>query len=538
MCKRRSSTVSLKRSWSTTAISCARIDGVRRGCREGRFAGFAWRVSCLYLATVTATFSFAKNLKTATKGAKTVVVVAPGRAYTNARLGKLFSKKLGGLLVELAKDAKGGEIGGCAATLTLGEPRRLAAVVLPDAVSRYNCPARPECITRLVGSIAGSERGKVTVVLVLDDAEHYLAAANAVARAFPKYMKRSGRMASARVRVVAVASDGTPIAPAPRLDAVTRASRDAAELVDTPPSELHPEAFAERAKEMLGSLADVSVKEIVGEQLLTHGLAGIHTVGRCAISHPRLVVATYTPKHASDRHIALVGKGVTYDTGGLNLKISGNMESMKCDMGGAAAVLGAFRVLAERGCPHQVSLLLCMAENAIGPAAYKPDDIITMHSGKTVEINNTDAEGRLLLGDGVSYAARVLRADTVFDAATLTGAQAIATGQNHAAVVSNDGELEATMLEVGRRCGDLVHPLPFAPEFYKREFKSTVADMRNSVENRANAQSSCAAQFVYWHMEDTKAKWCHIDLAAPAFGKGRASGFGVALIAEGVQALT
>ena len=217
------------------------------------------------------------------------------------------------------------------------------------------------------------------------------------------------------------------------------------------------------------------------------------------------------------------------------------MEGMKSDMGGAAAVLGAFRALAGAGHRQRLTLLLCIAENAIGPASYKPDDILTLHSGKTVEINNTDAEGRLLLADGVSWAAREIEADIVIDAATLTGAQLVATGQLHAAIVSNDEALENLMVQTGRACGDLVHPLPFAPEFYKKEFASPIADMRNSVANRLNAQSSCAAQFVYWHMEDAPnakhRRWCHVDLAGPAFPKDRGTGFGVALLASAIEKL-
>ena len=213
------------------------------------------------------------------------------------------------------------------------------------------------------------------------------------------------------------------------------------------------------------------------------------------------------------------------------------MSNMKCDMGGSAAVLGAFRVLAANGCKHKVSVILCLAENAIGPKAYKPDDVLRMHSGKTVEINNTDAEGRLCLASGVSYAARVLKADTVIDAATLTGAQMVATGLLHGALVSNDEDLEGRFVAAGKASGDLVHPLPFAPELYKSEFESAVADMCNSVRNRMNAQTACAAQFVYWHIEDTGVKWAHIDLAGPAFPKNRGTGFGVALIAETVNDL-
>ena len=261
-------------------------------------------------------------------------------------------------------------------------------------------------------------------------------------------------------------------------------------------------------------------------------MGGIHAVGRAAVAAPRMIIASYVPRGGSKTHVALVGKGVTFDTGGLHIKPRGGMESMKCDMGGAAAVLGAFLVLVKADTPHPVSLILCLAENAVGPSSYKPDDVLDMHSGKTVEINNTDAEGRLLLADGVSYAARALEADVVIDAATLTGAQLIATGMQHAAVMTNDAELETLALDAGKRSGDLAHPLPFAPEFFKPEFKSEVADMKNSVKNRANAQSSCAGQFVYNHLEDTPVRWGHIDLAGPAFRGERGTGFGVALISR------
>ena len=214
------------------------------------------------------------------------------------------------------------------------------------------------------------------------------------------------------------------------------------------------------------------------------------------------------------------------------------METMKGDMGGSAAVLGAFRVLAEtRAVKRPLTLVMCLAENAIGARAYKPDDVIEMHSGLTVEINNTDAEGRLLLADGVSYAARVLGARTILDAATLTGAQLIATGVVHAAVFTNDARLERVAVEAGRQSGDLCHPLPFAPELYKHEFKSPIADMRNSVKNRGNAQSSCAAEFIHWHIEDTDASWLHVDLAGPSMPEDRGTGFGVALLAEIVRGL-
>jgi probable aminopeptidase NPEPL1 len=386
--------------------------------------------------------------------------------------------------------------------------------------------------------VAGG-KGKLGVVLVVTDPSVLPARINAIGRAFPQFNGRSNAKSHRRVQIFAVDANGKPVDMPESALVTMAATRDAAELVDTPPTDLNPEAFAKRARAMLAEIPGVKVREITGDKLLTANLGGIHAVGRAAVNTPRMLIASYSPKETrSRRHVALVGKGVTFDTGGLHLKPRGGIEGMKSDMGGAAAVLGAFRVLASTGCQHQVTLVLCMAENSISHVSYKPDDIITMHSGKTVEINNTDAEGRLLLADGVSYAARELEADTIIDAATLTGAQLVALGTLHAAVMSNEAEMEQAMVEAGRASGDLAHALPFAPEFYQSEFSSQVADMCNSVRNRMNAQSSCAAQFVYSHITGTKATWCHIDLAGPAFPKGRGTGYGVALISTAVAALS
>ncbi len=442
------------------------------------------------------------------------------------------------LLLELARELKPGDLGAVAATLSgVAEPRKLIAGVLPDQGSRYNSPARAESIRRVVAAADLGSTGKVSVVLVVEHADALLAAVNAVGRALPAFHAKSSAAPSLEVEISAVDPSGAALEIPPVAAATLHATRQAAELVDTPPSELNPTAFAARAREMLADVPGVTLSEIVGDALLSAKLCGLHAVGRCAEAPPRLLIATYTPKGGGDRHIALVGKGVTYDTGGLSLKISGAMVSMKGDMGGAAAVLGAFRVLATQGCRHRVSMLLGIVENAVGPAAYKPDDILRMHSGKTVEVNNTDAEGRLVLADAVSYAARELGAQVIFDAATLTGAQLVSTGVLHAAIVSNDAALEQQVIAAGRRSGDLVHPLPFAPEFYRQEFESLVADMCNSVKNRMNAQSACAAQFIYWHIDDCDVRWCHVDLAGPSFYKNRGTGFGVALLSEAVRRL-
>jgi len=491
------------------------------------------------------TLSFAPNIASLVQDCRALLVVAPAGVFAAEGFPELLPAPQQALLLELAREQKPGDLGVVAATLTGAQaaqaapaaavPRKLFTGVLPDGGSRYNSPARAESVRRVVAGADLGTAGKAGIVLVLTDAAHLLPAVNAVGRAIPVYTAKSSAASTLAVELLALDRSGQPIPIGPEVLATLHATRTAAGLVDTPPSELHPGAFAARVREELAGLAGVELREIVGDELLVEQLGGIHAVGRCAVEKPRMVVASYTPKAGGGRHVALVGKGVTYDTGGLSIKISGAMVSMKGDMGGAAAVLGAFKVLASGGCRHRVSLVLCIAENAVGPTAYKPDDVLRMHSGKTVEINNTDAEGRLLLADGVSYAARVLGADVILDAATLTGAQLVSTGLLHAAIVSNDEALEQLVIAAGKASGDLVHPLPFAPEFYKQEFESAVADMCNSVKNRANAQSACAAQFVYWHIDDAPVRWCHVDLAGPSFPKNRGTGFGVALLSEVVR---
>ena len=483
---------------------------------------------------------FANSTKTLLKGAKTVAVIGPASLFKPNKLPKLLGKKLDGLLLELAKELEPGDLGAATTTLTGADPGRLGLGVLPDQLSRYNSETRSDCVRRVVAqlkSAPGVCKGKLAIILLVDDPSHVLAQAIAVGRCFPLYNGKSKPAKAPRVQLLAIDRDGEVVRPDNHVAGTVAIVRESAELVDTPPTELNPESMAARARALLDGL-EVEIEEIVGDELLERGLGGIHAVGRAALAAPRMLIARYEGSgDESARHVALVGKGVTFDTGGLHIKPRGGMETMKCDMGGAAAVLGAFRVLVAARCPHRLSLVLCLAENAIGPASYKPDDILTLHSGKTVEINNTDAEGRLLLADGVSWAARELQADTIFNAATLTGAQLISTGVVHGAIVSNDAELEAAMIAAGRQTGDLVHPLPFAPELFKQEFSSAVADMCNSVHNRMNAQSACAAQFVYNHLEGTEVRWMHLDLAGPAFPKDRGTGYGIAVIAATILAL-
>jgi probable aminopeptidase NPEPL1 len=274
---------------------------------------------------------------------------------------------------------------------------------------------------------------------------------------------------------------------------------------------------------------DVELTVIRGEELRKQGLGGLYGVGKAASQPPALIVLDWSPEGATE-HVAWAGKGIVYDTGGLSLKTKTGMPGMKSDMGGAACVLASFLAAVELRAPQRLTAVLCVAENAIGPNAVRNDDILSMYSGRTVEINNTDAEGRLVLSDGVAWLAAHRNPDLMIDLATLTGAQLVATGRLHAGIYTNSADIEARAIHAGRQSGHLVHPLPYAPELFRKEFTSKVADLRNSVKDRANAQSSCAGQFIGEHLGDYGGDWLHIDMAGPSFVAQRGTGWGPALL--------
>lgn len=480
-----------------------------------------------------------KKVADALAGAEIVVVAAPKAALDKGWHRKALGAKWAAALDRPVEDVKPGDLGALAATYGPdGAPRRLVAAALPDKVSRHNSPSRAESIRHCVDQARVNGKTAAVVIQVGGPAD-YTAAAVAVARCLPLFDATSKKPDNGKkpkkkpvVSVVICTADGKPLAPTEEALLTIDAVRFTSRLVDTPTQEMKTADFEKEARAALKGVKGVKVRSIVGDDLLKHGMGGIHGVGRTATVAPRLLVMEYTPAKKAKKTVALVGKGIVYDTGGLNLKISGSMENMKCDMGGAAAVLGAFKVLASSGYKNRLVALACLAENAIGPDSYRSDDILRMHSGKTVEINNTDAEGRLVLADGVSYAARDLAADVIIDIATLTGAALICTGNAISCTVSNRDSLEKLSVECGRATGDLTFPLLWMPELHKQEFASKVADMRNSVKDRMNAQSSAAAVFIHNHIEDTGKPWLHLDIAGPAFRSGRGTGHGVALMAE------
>ncbi|XP_065775770.1 probable aminopeptidase NPEPL1 [Muntiacus reevesi] len=405
---------------------------------------------------------------------------------------------------------------------------------LPSRVSRHNSPSAAHFITRLVRTCLPP--GTHRCILMVCERSDAFASACALARAFPLFTHRSGASRRPEKKTVTVefflvGQDNGPVEVSTLqcLTSATEGLRLAARIVDTPCNEMNTDTFLEEIKKV-GKELGIVPTVIRDEELKARGFGGIYGVGKAAIHPPALAVLSHTPDGATQT-IAWVGKGIVYDTGGLSMKGKTTMPGMKRDCGGAAAVLGAFRAAVKQGFKDTLHAVFCLAENSVGPNATRPDDIHLLYSGKTVEINNTDAEGRLVLADGVSYACKDLGADIILDMATLTGAQGIATGKYHAAVLTNSAEWEAACVKAGRQCGDLVHPLVYCPELHFSEFTSAVADMKNSVADRDNSPSSCAGLFIASHIGfDWPGVWVHLDIAAPVHAGERATGFGVALL--------
>jgi leucyl aminopeptidase len=326
-----------------------------------------------------------------------------------------------------------------------------------------------------------------------------------------------------------------PAAEAARVCA--EAQNRARDLQSTPANVATPSFLATRAEEIAATFESVSVEVLGRAEIEAMGMGGLIAVSQGSAEEPRLIVLRYGG--GSGEKLGLVGKGVTFDTGGISLKPGAGMHEMKMDMSGAAAVLEAVAAIAELGLALDLVAVVPSTENMPSGTAIKPGDVITQHNGKTVEVNNTDAEGRLILADALSYAVE-LGAERLVDLATLTGAVTIALGSTYAAVISNDDELADEVLRAGERTGELTWRLPLHPEF-KELMKGTVADLSNLASKR-KAGTITAAAFLEEFVDEVP--WAHVDIAGTAWDVGReyngsgASGFGVRMLVELVRHLS
>ena len=316
------------------------------------------------------------------------------------------------------------------------------------------------------------------------------------------------------------------------------AQNRARDLQSTPANFATPSFLAGRAEE-IAAASDALEAEVLGRSELEEiGMGGLLAVGQGSAEEPKLVVLRYAGG-GSGRKLAFVGKGVTFDTGGISLKPGAGMQEMKMDMSGGAAVLESVAAIAELGLPLDLIALVPTTENMPSGTAIKPGDVITQYDGKTVEVNNTDAEGRLILADALAYAVEQ-GAERIVDIATLTGAVEIALGSTYAGLVSNDDDLAAAVSRAGEETGELVWRLPLHPE-YRELMKGTVADLSNLARKR-KAGTITAASFLEEFVGDTP--WAHLDVAGTSWDVGReyvgndASGFGVRLLIELARQLT
>ena len=309
------------------------------------------------------------------------------------------------------------------------------------------------------------------------------------------------------------------------------AQNRARDLQSLPSNVATPSFLAARAEEIASAHQAVSVEVLGREQIEEKGMGGLVAVSQGTEEEPRLIVLRYAG--GSGPTLGLVGNGVTFDTGGISLKPSASMHEMKMDMSGAAAVLEAVAAIAELGLPVDLIAVVPSTENMPSGTAIKPGDVITQYNGKTVEVNNTDAEGRLILADALAYAVE-LGAERIVDLATLTGAVLVALGSTYAAVISNDDALAGEVEEAGARTGELVWRLPLHAE-YKELTKGTVADLTNASAKR-KAGTIYAGSFLEEFVDGKP--WAHLDIAGTAWDVGReyvgkgATGFGVRLLVE------
>ena len=296
---------------------------------------------------------------------------------------------------------------------------------------------------------------------------------------------------------------------------ISKAVNKTRNMVNTPPADFYPEVMAKTAKKLARS-ADIEVK-IEGEKFLKeNGMNAMLSVGRASIHESQLIHLTYKPKNAQAK-IVLVGKGLTYDSGGLSLKPADFMVTMKSDKSGGCAVMSTLWAIAKLELPFEVHAIVGAVENMIGGNAYKPDDVLKAKNGKTIEIRNTDAEGRLVLADCLCYAQDEIKdIDYIFDYATLTGACVVGVGEYTTGIMGNNEILKRNAVLSALKSGEYATTLDFN-RFLKKSIKSEIADICNIANTRYGGAITAGMFLDNFISDENKEKWIHFDIAGPAF---------------------
>ena len=457
------------------------------------------------------------------------IALSPGAAAADEALGGTLAETLTalgatGAAEETTRVATGGKL---AAPL-------LVAVGLGESGDGEVVGARGlEDLRKAVGAAVRSLAGKEKAAIALADSGAEVLGATAEGAAYGAYTYDGLKADASRkapvgeiVLVTAAAPDAETQAAAARAEILGAAVTAARDLINTPPSHLFPQAFVEAAEAAVknAGIGSVSIEVLDDTQLREGGYGGLTGVGQGSVRGPRLVKISYTHPEAS-RKLAFVGKGITFDTGGISLKPPASMETMKSDMSGAAAVVHAALAVAALGLPVNVTAWAALAENMPGGNAIRPSDVLTMFGGKTVEVLNTDAEGRLVLADAI-VAASGEQPDAIVDVATLTGAQVLALGLRTAAVMSNDEEFRVQVESAAERAGEDLWPMPL-PSHLRKGLDTQVADIANMGERMGGmlVAGLFLQEFVGDRAEGGQIPWAHLDIAGPSFNDSAAYGY-------------
>jgi leucyl aminopeptidase len=462
-----------------------------------------------------------------------------------------LDERLGGRLSRLAQDGElRGELGEAAVIHVddgIGAPRVAAAGIGPlDRVDADALRTAAAAVARAAARFGGTVGWRVDRSLPLAPGEQARAIVEGTVLGCydPGHWKTTNSL-DREVVGLSLGAEDTGLADiAERAGRVAAWANRARDLSNAPPNQLTPERLAERAAEIAAELEHVEAEALGPDEIAELGMGAFAAVAQASHNPPRLVVLRYEPPAPAraDVYLGLVGKAITFDSGGLSIKPALHMEDMKGDMSGGGAVVEGLGAIADLGLPVRTIAVVAACENLVGGHSYRPGDILTAASGTTIEVTNTDAEGRLVLADALWYARRE-GATHVLDLATLTGAMELALGDLYAGLFANDDEWRERVLAAARRSGDHLWPFPLHPR-YRRYVDSAFADLKNSSELR-QASPALAAEFLHEFAGD--GPWAHVDMAGPAFlerSRGDyltqrgGTGYGVRLIAELAQSLS
>ncbi|MBK5996070.1 MULTISPECIES: leucyl aminopeptidase [Streptomyces] len=458
------------------------------------------------------------------------LVLAPGAEAVD----KAFDGKLAAVLATLGAVGAEGELTKLPAPSGLKVPVVIAVGLgtVPDKEDAYDAEKLRRAAGTAARALSGFKKaGFALPAASVEDASAVAEGALLGAYAFtayqggenklaPKDAKNSGpKLPLAEVALVgAKPRDKAYKAAVGRALALAEEINRARDLINTPPNDLYPESFAAVAT-AAGKEHGIKVQVLDEKALVKGGFGGILGVGQGSANGPRLVKLAYTHPKA-EKTLALVGKGITYDSGGISLKPAGHNETMKCDMSGAAAVFAAVVTAARLGLKVNVTGWLALAENMPSGNATRPGDVLRMYSGKTVEVLNTDAEGRLVLGDALTRASEE-KPDAIVDVATLTGAMVLALGNRTFGIMANDDAFRTSIHEIAEEVGEASWPMPL-PADLRKGMDSPTADIANMGERMGGGL--VAGLFLKEFVGEGIA-WAHLDIAGPAFHEGAPYGY-------------